>query len=510
MLKVIIVDDEYIMRQGLKYMINWEQEGYEIIGEAGSGKEALELIEKDQPDIIISDIVMPILNGVDFTDAVHKMYPNIQIIVLSGFDNFEYVKHTLMNGVVDYILKPSLNPPELIKVLDKAAQRIPGYKKEQTSELVGYNHLMEKYLLGHDKALDHGTFSQLFCETNYCIYAVNIKKEDARGQDLSDVLYKKIERELQKETGITTLMILIREEIVCIFFNYKMSQAKQVHEFIEELQGALQILCDQVFGVVSNAFYDLDKVREVYQQEILSNIDKAFYYEGQKLLFLVEEELQGEKVTIQKFDFFQYNQMLHNKQYLEAIQLLQQYNLEAVAGKMEEYRLKNQIKNMIYNHLDLLPVSEEEKENNRYQFFKALESTKTASDYLAQCELVWGKLAELSGQENIQTDERIEKMLSYIGENYKEDLKLESLAAEFNFNYFYLSAYFNKQMKEGFSDYLNRIRVNKACQLLKEGNYSISQVSSEVGYSEHSYFCRVFKKVSGKTPSTWRREQLNA
>ena len=86
-------------------------------------------------------------------------------------------------------------------------------------------------------------------------------------------------------------------------------------------------------------------------------------------------------------------------------------------------------------------------------------------------------------------------------------MKLEDLAEEFNFNYHYLSAYFNQQMKESFSDYLNRLRIEKACRLLEESDLSIAQVSSEVGYSEHSYFCRVFKKVMGKTPSLWRRSR---
>ncbi len=84
-------------------------------------------------------------------------------------------------------------------------------------------------------------------------------------------------------------------------------------------------------------------------------------------------------------------------------------------------------------------------------------------------------------------------------------MKLEDLAGEFNFNYHYLSAYFSQQMQEGFSDYLNRVRINKACKLLQESTLPISQISSEVGYAEHSYFCRVFKKVTGETPSVWRR-----
>ena len=103
----------------------------------------------------------------------------------------------------------------------------------------------------------------------------------------------------------------------------------------------------------------------------------------------------------------------------------------------------------------------------------------------------------------------MDKILEYIQQNYQENLKLEDLVTEFNFNYHYLSAYFNQQMKEGFSEYLNRIRIEKACQMLENEDIAIAEVSSRVGYSEQSYFCRVFKKITGKTPSVWRREKIN-
>ena len=95
------------------------------MGEAANGKDAMDQIEKLQPQIVISDVVMPLMDGVDFTVAVHHRYPHIQMIILSGYDNFEYVKQTLMQGVVDYILKPTLTPHELLGVLQKAAARIP-------------------------------------------------------------------------------------------------------------------------------------------------------------------------------------------------------------------------------------------------------------------------------------------------------------------------------------------------------------------------------------------------
>ena len=103
--------------------------------------------------------------------------------------------------------------------------------------------------------------------------------------------------------------------------------------------------------------------------------------------------------------------------------------------------------------------------------------------------------------------DRMERLLYYIAENYREDLKLADLSEAFNMNYYYLSAYFNQEMKESFSDYLNRIRIRQACSLLEETNMPISEVGSEVGYSDHSYFCRVFKKITGRTPSEWKKLQ---
>ena len=190
MIKVLIVDDEYIMRQGLKYMIDWEQEGFTICGEATNGNEALRMIEELQPHIVISDIVMPVLDGVDFSELVHKMYPQIQIIILSGYDKFDYVKRTLLNGVVDYILKPTLTRQELINVLHNAMDRLPGYLINDSNKTVSHEHLLERYLLGLDKELDYSLFLDVFNTSQYRVYSVNIKKEGRNGKDISSALYK--------------------------------------------------------------------------------------------------------------------------------------------------------------------------------------------------------------------------------------------------------------------------------------------------------------------------------
>ena len=253
MIKVLIVDDEYIMRQGLKYMIDWEQEGFEIVGEATNGAEALQCIETLTPQIIICDIVMPQLDGVDFSEAVHRMYPRIQTIILSGYDKYEYVRHTLINGVVDYILKPTLNPEELRRVLQKAVDRIPGARMGSTSGEVHYEHLVERYLLGHDNEWNRELNARCFPASYLRIFAVTSGRETDNDRNISEVLYQKLQREVVGEplSSLHKMWLSLKEGMFCILWNYELSEEKGMLEALEKTVAQMQLLCPGVFGVLS-------------------------------------------------------------------------------------------------------------------------------------------------------------------------------------------------------------------------------------------------------------------
>ncbi len=145
--RILIVDDEYIMRRGIRYMMNWEELGCEVIGEASNGKEALDMMEDLKPHIVFCDIAMPVMDGIDFIKIAHSRYPSVQIIILSGYDKFEYVRQALLNGAVDYVLKPTLNPEELEKLLEKTVSKIPGMElKRKTCS--GLESQLEQFLKG--------------------------------------------------------------------------------------------------------------------------------------------------------------------------------------------------------------------------------------------------------------------------------------------------------------------------------------------------------------------------
>lgn len=503
MIRVLIVDDEYIMRQGLKYMIHWEQEGYEIVGEATNGNEALRFTEELKPHIIISDIVMSVMDGVTFTEMVHKIYPDIAIIILSGYDNFEYVKKTLMNGAMDYILKPTLNEEELLKVLDQAAEKIPGYRKKEQGEGINYAAEMERYLLGLSQELDESLFQSIFPYAHFRIFGIRIKNENEIQPNVSELLYQKIKKDVSEFKRANGMVMILQEELVIVLMCCKPSCDAETIGFLREMTEELSVICEYILGVCSRAFDGMKQIGRFYQMDILNYVDQVFYHQDTK--FLLAPEPEGEKGLAEKFDFFKYNKFLSMKEYNEALHLLETYHTNALQSRNDIAGLKNQMKNMLYYFLDNLDLAEEQKDVLRYEYFRKISKARYEQEYGEVMRLIFDKIAEQVDITQKTVDDRIPRMLAFMEKNYDQDLRLEDMATEFNFNYHYLSAYFHQHMKEGFSDYLNEIRTAKACELLEHTDLSIAEISEKVGYSEHSYFCRVFKKTIGKTPSVYRR-----
>lgn len=178
--KILIVDDEYLLRQGIKHLLDWEKEGFQIVGEASNGKEALDLIEKLQPHIVISDIVMPIMDGVDLTKIIKSRFPKIQVLILSSYSDFEYVKDTFKHGVNDYILKPTLDPQELLSLLKTTIKNIPDlvFLNSNGHKDTSINMVINRLLAGFDISKNKELIKNTFINDTFCLLGTNIKKNN--------------------------------------------------------------------------------------------------------------------------------------------------------------------------------------------------------------------------------------------------------------------------------------------------------------------------------------------
>lgn len=498
--RIVIVDDEFIMRQGIKHMLDWEKEGFMIVGEASNGKEGLELIRCTQPHILLCDMVMPVMDGLDLVKIVHTEFADMQVIILSGYDDFKYVKETLINGASDYILKPALSPEDLLKSIQKAAERIPGLqlKKRKASSLES---AFERYLLGYDEKLDMTEARGFFTETYCRMLGFSLALRSEQNRDMSGILYEKSEDCLKEMGYCRSLKLLIKEDFMCIVFCYGARDEARVLEDIRKMMAALSVVHRKIFGVLGKQHMDMAELREDYRKDIYPGADQGFYFRGEHLKLAGEDE--GPEKNPERFDFNRFASRLNGKQYEEAVFMLYEYIMHALDCRVPEYKLKNLTKNLLYNILSSMSGDREQYDRMRNEFFRRIEEADYAEDFREVFERLTGELKDSRQKE--ETDSTISRVVEYIEENYGQDLDLAEVAGAFGFNYNYFSAYFNSHIAEGFSEYLNRIRIEKARRLLEEGGCPISQISGMVGYSDHSYFCRVFKRFTGETPSAYRR-----
>ncbi|QFK71627.1 response regulator [Pradoshia sp. D12] len=181
--RILIVDDEILIRQGIKHYLDWESEGFQIVGEASNGQEALEMIEVLSPHIIITDIVMPIMNGEELTRVVKEKYPQIEVIILSSYGEFDYVRSAFQCGVVDYILKPKLEAQSLLKVLKTAVKRIPGFqsREKELNVSLSIDQIINRLVLGYDVHFDSKQIIRAFPYSHYSLLGVDLKKHPSKG-----------------------------------------------------------------------------------------------------------------------------------------------------------------------------------------------------------------------------------------------------------------------------------------------------------------------------------------
>lgn len=502
--RIMIIDDEFIMRQGIRFMMKWEEEGYEIAGEASNGKEALDLIPALRPHIILCDIAMPIMNGLDFIKIVHREYPDIKLIVLSGYDNFEYVREALLNGAADYVLKPTLNPEELLKIVSTAAKKIPNLELGR-KEFSSIDNMMECYLTGEVSEFDVSMeeFWNVFPHSCFRIFILPLFNRDSSQVNMSSVLYEKTEKFLKGLSYCKNLKFLKNQETLYVVFNYDVKDEEQIKNDLSAFMGQMGLLAEHVIGTLGKRHTRLEDVKAEFGADGFMERE-SFYNRGIHLYEIKNGVSIGP--SAERFDYRRFTAAIGAGRYHEAVSLFRDYITKSVQNQMPEFKLKNQTKNLLYNLIGSLENHVQELEAIRSEYFMKIEQAAYCDNFMKVYEEMLSKLEAVIGDQKENQDIYLKKILGYIQVHYAEELNLQSLAETFNFSYSYLSAYFNQHASEGFSEYLNRVRIQKACDFLENSRMSIAQVSSAVGYSDHSYFCRVFKKITGSTPSVYRRE----
>lgn len=504
--RVLVVDDEMLIRQGIINYIDWEQEGFQIVGEASNGNEALQLMEKLQPHLIITDVVMPGMDGIELVRVVKEQYPAIEIVVLSSFENFDYVRSTFQSGVADYILKPKLNGEELIKTLRKIVPSpLRSYDIKQSPPSM--EELLEKSMIGYSLTSGEEAIIEGFPYSHYSLIAV-CGLENNKENELT---FKEINHQLMELVSqIESLFIpsnISNTKIVLL--NFDSDQLPSIKQSISHLAKQYRGSGASTCWLMSVPFSSIHDLRTVYKDNLLKMKDYLFYLIDEPVLIhgsLPEVEKNSKPFDLSRFiDFFK------QKKFEVTIQSLKEHVEFLTSNYTKDiFEFKSWLENIIFNIIVLLGnmnYDVDQLESKKYEYFADINEAKHAKEAVAHfydfLEVV-KKIVLVEDSKSCPPN--MQRLLQYIEDHYAEPLSLTTLAEYFHFNASYLSSYFSTHLKVGFSDYLNQVRIVKAKHILKSSSVSVSQVSEMVGYSEPSYFCKVFKRIEGSSPGSYRKK----
>ncbi|WP_379134784.1 response regulator [Paenibacillus sp. sgz500958] len=511
--KVIIVDDEILVRQGIKYVLDWEREGFRIVGEASNGQEALDLIRSLKPHIVITDIVMPVMDGEELTRIVKKDFPEIEVIVLSSFSEFHYVRSTFQNGVADYILKPKLEAESLLNVLKKTMGRIPSLALNESAEnveqaLFSVDSALSRVVSGYDTKADYEVLRGHFPHELFYYFGVDLRLPPSSDGMSLEWLKGTVTNELGQRLSGTILQLIPGEPGKLLFLlNLAEASKGEASIAIRELAQDLSESETELRWSLSRVFRDWGEAANVYQESYQKLQQYRFFFPHSVLL--IHDDLPKQpSMEVDRFQMAHFTEQVKRLQLEDAFSDLRAHvDMMSRQYESDVFQFKSFLGNIIFNvtnqfnHIKAL-------EESKYAWFRAVDEAQDVEEAINILDSFMDQVIQhtnaVSGSQSGNAN--MKRLLDYMEEHYAEPLSLTELARHFHFNPSYLSSLFTAQSKEGFKEHLNKIRTDKAAELLRGDDAPISDISSMVGYGDHSYFCKVFKKYTGLSPSHYRRQ----
>lgn len=511
---VLIVDDEVLVRQGIKHLLQWEQEGFAIVGEAANGQEALKLIEQLQPHIVITDIVMPQMDGVELTSIIKERYPQIEVIVLSSFSEFHYVRDTFQKGVADYMLKPKLEAEQLLTILKRTAKRIPSLQlaAHEHAEQPSINILLDRLMSGYELDETSGELPKLFAYPSFRLFGADLKYGRTYAT-MREQLLQRIEEMLEPFLQQMDYYLLQTEgNMLIVLVNSSEGHWSSMIPAIRALSNSVRFKEQHIAWALGESFRSIEQLHEQVHEQF-AKLAAYRYFLPQDKTLIIREELPKLLEPEPTFNMSQFMEKMQQRKLEEAIEMIDEY-AQAAAGcyALDVFAFKSLLGNIIFNMIIMLgklEINTKELEAGKYSYFRSINESVHITEAIMQLQSFIEQVKEtIKASRFAAANPNLTMILDYIHQYYMEPLSLSDVAHHFHFNPSYLSTFFSSHIAEGFSEYLNRVRVDKAAELLQATDLAIADISVQVGYSDHSYFTKVFKKLKGMSPSQFRKSQI--
>lgn len=490
-IKILLVEDEQLLRQGFESLGDWNREGFLMMHGVSNGQEALESIQKMPPDIVITDIVMPVMNGLELIRILHQQYPQIKVIVLSNYDTFDYVREAMQLGATDYFLKSRVDFAGVMKCLKKIRADLLLHKG---NNFLDAGDELEKAVIFRDLLhgqSNHSTFLSQLDDNRIGVYILHFFAPPE--QFSPEMLLSHTAAAL---AGFPCIVGMDHKQNIVFLTKERTEQAVQFFELLQRTFSDTDLLfclsCDTSAQKISD-------IPSSYQAAE-SKLPFCFYFEN-SCLFMSSTPLPRGNL---KIDMEQVQSAIDRCDYASLRKIsedfLQQASRAPYADPYELLKASELIINLLFlQRTKLRPTSAQEK-HQKLLYFKELGTCRQFKHFCATYNAI---LDEIILEQIPATHPIIHDLLCFLETNPTSETTLRSVAQQFNINYSYLSQLFTNTLHTSFTKYVTQLKIRKAIALLQSGNYSVSQVCEELRFSDVSYFCKVFKKETGYTPSTF-------
>ena len=538
MLKVLLVDDEEIIREGMSRGINWAELGFTVAAQAEDGGEALEQVEITRPDVIITDIRMPFVDGLEFIARVKAKYPEIYIVIISGHDEFDYAQKAIKLGAYDYILKP-IELDYLGEVLVKIRREVEEAQKKETEVRELKGKLSENLSLARERLIreviggkketaqvrdERGEPDAIHRGRAYIVmlaqvddyYLITQNMEEAEIRELEDAFGKAVYRLNGEFPGIVAFINGSCQAILCLWD----ASTGELDARLKDLCGIVRDMAggEGLYSVtlaLGNPCSSVEGLAGCYREAAEAMNYKFVIGRGRNIWYKDIHRVPREEAK--PVDFH------HDRELVSAIKLGDKKAIEAwLEALTTEIRSRGSnsylymqivISNLYMQALKALKEaggSADEVFTDPLAAYKKVLAHQTIEGMAGE---LAGLLASISDYINIKRQGRfdfiIEKAKEFIKANYaNNELSLESLAGHVNMSACYFSVIFKQEVGETFIDYLTRARIEKAGELLMTTHYKSYEISYMVGYDNPTYFSTAFKKYTGTSPTEFRSSKI--
>ena len=500
MMNILIADDEKIEREGIRYLLSLEK-GERRIFEAANGKQAMQILRTENIDMILTDIKMPVIDGLELARRAKELFPEIRIVIFSGYNDFTFAQEAIRYGVTDYILKP-VDPDNFHEIIEKAEKNMRERQAEENREIRRQNFLQQYFLQnylysGKKEILEKaGEFVDLD-KWNGWHCAILIETDTAFFDTAEENFHGELQKELRRVFFYLNLnerqSLLLFQDVYCDY----LLVANHLYTFLKRNYMV------RIYLSVSRKFDGCECLPEILGQ-LEQQMEEKFYHPEKHIFSCEEEELKmvaGEvqdsqlmqmisedisrKDTEQLWKHFeclkekyssntQFSAMYIKFVFSNVIQELFQENQFA-----DEHRLEQEIDRLYScgNIMDILKVTED----NIREYEKFLERSMSESR------------------------NEVAAVKNYIYQHYGEDLNLEMLAEKVYLSSGYLSFIFKKETGMNLNRFIKVFRMEKAGEFLHDTNMKVAQISEKVGFANVSYFCRSFREYYGCSPESYRK-----